>query len=51
MDANEKSEIRGLLDKPVATLTVREAIRLLDAIDHATEEELAELELPTSLNI
>jgi len=42
----DKTKIEPILDKPLAELTVREAIVVAALLDEATDEELAELGLP-----
>lgn len=49
MDEQTKATIAGILDKPLASLTVREAIVAMSALDDVTDEELAELGLPPGL--
>lgn len=47
MDEQTKALIAGILDKPLAELTVRETLHLAAALDDLEDDELAELGLPT----
>lgn len=49
MDEQTKATLAGILDKPLASLTVREAVIAMAALDDITDEELAELGLPAGL--